>query len=121
MGDNMNFTIYITIFLFVMIGFVLYRVDLYEKKALKNPEPKFSVGSRVTFNDLQPDEDDFVGYVVRAELRGYRVLYTIEDERTKECTLAFEEYIDRADILYSDLSATKDWKEDLSIRKENRL
>ncbi|MBS7357255.1 MAG: hypothetical protein KIG84_01280 [Bacteroidales bacterium] len=119
MGDNMNFTIFITIFLFVTIGLTLYRIDLYEKKTRKNPEPKFSVGSRVTFNDIQPDEDDFVGHVVRAELRGYRILYTIEDERTKEFTLSFEEYIDRADILYSDLSGTKNWKEDLPIRKEN--
>lgn len=119
MGDNMNFTIFITIFLFVTIGLMLYRIDLYEKKTRKNPEPKFSVGSRVTFNDLGPDDDDFVGHVVRAELRGYRILYTIEDERTKEFTLSFEEYIDRADILYSDLSGTKDWKEDLPIRKEN--
>lgn len=115
----MNFIIYIAIFLFVAIGFALYIAYLDEKKARENPEPKFSVGSRVTFNDLQPDEDDFVGRVVRAELRGYRILYTIEDERTKEFTLSFEEYLDRADILYSDLSGTKNWKEDLPIRKEN--
>lgn len=113
----MNFTIFIVIILLVIIGIVLYRIDLYEKKSRKNPEPKFSVGSRVTFNDLQPDEDDFVGHVVRAELRGYRILYTIEDERTKEYTLSFEEHLDPADILYSDLSGTKYWEEDLSVRK----
>lgn len=117
----MNFTIFIAIFLLVTIGIVLYRIDLYEKIVLKEPEPKFSVGSRVTFNDIGPDEDDFVGRVVRAELRGYRILYTIEDERTKEFTLSFEEYIDRADILFSDLSGTKNWKEDFPIRKENRM
>lgn len=119
MGDNMNFIIYIAIFLFATIGLALYIAHFDEKKARKNPEPKFSVGSRVTFNDLQPDEDDFVGHVVRAELRGYRILYTIEDERTKEYTLSFEEHLDRADVLYSDLSGTKYWEEDLLIRKEN--
>ena len=107
MGDNMNFTIYIAIFLLVTIGLVLYKIGLYEKKARENPEPKFSVGSRVTFNDLQPDEDDFVGHVVRAELRGYRISYTIEDERTKEYRVSLEEH------------GTKDWNEDSPIRKEN--